>query len=68
MDKYTDVKKVLIDTFFGPTKGGVYSPSVQSTLYDMAKAVLARLSIILAAPLSSVLYYYQHLCTSVTYF
>jgi len=42
MDKYTDVKKVLIDTFFGPTKGGVYSPSVQSTLYDMAKAVLAR--------------------------
>lgn len=42
MEKYMDVKKVLIDTFFGPTKGGVYSPSVQSTLYDMAKAVLAR--------------------------
>lgn len=47
MEKYMDVKKVLIDTFFGPTKGGVYSPSVQSTLYDMAKAVLARLPIIL---------------------
>ncbi|KAH6802419.1 uricase / urate oxidase / nodulin 35 [Perilla frutescens var. frutescens] len=42
MEKYLDVKKVLIDTFFGPAKRGVYSPSVQSTLYDMAKAVLAR--------------------------
>ncbi|KAK6135939.1 hypothetical protein DH2020_030322 [Rehmannia glutinosa] len=39
MEKYMDVKKVLIDTFFGPTEGGVYSPSVQSTLYHMAKAV-----------------------------
>ncbi|KAK6135979.1 hypothetical protein DH2020_030251 [Rehmannia glutinosa] len=39
MEKYMDVKKVLIDTFFGPTDGGVYSPSVQSTLYHMAKAV-----------------------------
>ncbi|EYU19843.1 hypothetical protein ABFS82_06G082600 [Erythranthe guttata] len=44
MEKYTDVKKVLLDTFFGPTKEGVYSPSVQSTLYYMAKAVLARVS------------------------
>ncbi|KAK6135951.1 hypothetical protein DH2020_030289 [Rehmannia glutinosa] len=44
MEKYMDVKKVLIDTFFGPTEGGVYSPSVQSTLYHMAKAVLARVS------------------------
>ncbi|KAL7107918.1 hypothetical protein ACP275_06G083600 [Erythranthe tilingii] len=43
-EKYTDVKKVLLDTFFGPTKEGVYSPSVQSTLYYMAKAVLARVS------------------------
>ncbi|KAL0303660.1 UNVERIFIED_CONTAM: Uricase [Sesamum radiatum] len=41
-EKYVDVKKVLIETFFGPVKGGVYSPSVQSTLYYMAKAVLAR--------------------------
>lgn len=41
-EKYLDVKKVLIDTFFGPPKEGVYSPSVQATLYDMAKAVLAR--------------------------
>ncbi|KAL7147059.1 hypothetical protein ABFS83_06G082900 [Erythranthe nasuta] len=44
MEKYTNVKKVLLDTFFGPTKEGVYSPSVQSTLYYMAKAVLARVS------------------------
>ncbi|PIN18530.1 Uricase (urate oxidase) [Handroanthus impetiginosus] len=41
-ERYMDVKKVLIETFFGPAKGGVYSPSVQSTLYHMAKAVLAR--------------------------
>ncbi|KAL8538885.1 hypothetical protein ACS0TY_000766 [Phlomoides rotata] len=41
-EKYAEVKKVLVDTFFGPVKGGVYSPSVQSTLYDMAKAVLVR--------------------------
>ncbi|GFP81746.1 uricase [Phtheirospermum japonicum] len=41
-EKYMDVKKVLMDTFFGPAKGGVYSPSVQSTLYHMAKAVLDR--------------------------
>ncbi|KAG8380671.1 hypothetical protein BUALT_Bualt06G0040100 [Buddleja alternifolia] len=42
MERYMDVKKVLIDTFFGPPKEGVYSPSVQSTLYHMAKAVLSR--------------------------
>ncbi|KAL5976490.1 hypothetical protein ACLOJK_020823 [Asimina triloba] len=36
------VKKVLIDTFFGAPKKGVYSPSVQNTLYLMAKAVLNR--------------------------
>ncbi|XP_021897662.1 uricase-2 isozyme 2 [Carica papaya] len=40
--RYADVKKVLTGTFFGPPKEGVYSPSVQSTLYDMAKAVLDR--------------------------
>ncbi|KMZ61099.1 Factor independent urate hydroxylase [Zostera marina] len=40
--KYLDVKKVLVDTFFGPAKDGVYSPSVQNTLYQMAKAVLNR--------------------------
>lgn len=36
------MKKVLVDTFFGHPKEGVYSPSVQSTLYYMAKAVLGR--------------------------
>ncbi|GAV64088.1 Uricase domain-containing protein [Cephalotus follicularis] len=41
-ERYLDVKKVLLETFFGPPKEGVYSASVQSTLYDMAKAVLNR--------------------------
>ncbi|XP_044461017.1 uricase-2-like [Mangifera indica] len=43
-ERYLDVKKVLMDTFFGHPKVGVYSPSVQSTLYEMAKAVLSRFS------------------------
>ncbi|KAJ0046750.1 hypothetical protein Pint_05782 [Pistacia integerrima] len=43
-ERYLDVKKVLMDTFFGHPKVGVYSPSVQSTLYDMAKAVLSSFS------------------------
>ncbi|KAJ4826839.1 Uricase-2 isozyme 2 [Turnera subulata] len=38
--RYLDVKKVLVNTFFGPPKGGVYSASVQSTLFQMAKAVI----------------------------
>lgn len=41
-ETYLDVKKVLVDTFFGPPKKGVYSPSVQATLNYMAKAVLGR--------------------------
>ncbi|XP_016469505.1 uricase-2 isozyme 1 [Nicotiana tabacum] len=41
-ERYMDVKEVLLNTFFGPSKGGVYSPSVQATLYEMAKAVLGR--------------------------
>ncbi|XVF82720.1 hypothetical protein PTKIN_Ptkin16aG0071800 [Pterospermum kingtungense] len=41
-DQYLNVKKVLAETFFGPPKGGVYSASVQSTLFQMAKAVLNR--------------------------
>ncbi|GLT88716.1 hypothetical protein SLE2022_067290 [Rubroshorea leprosula] len=41
-ERYLDVKKVLLDTFFGPPKEGVYSPSVQSTLFHMEKAVLSR--------------------------
>ncbi|XP_057978897.1 uricase-2 [Malania oleifera] len=41
-EQYSNMKKVLVDTFFGAPKEGVYSPSVQSTLYQMAKAVLSR--------------------------
>lgn len=38
--RYQEVKEVLLETFFGPPQVGVYSPSVQNTLYLMAKAVL----------------------------
>ncbi|XP_074347448.1 uncharacterized protein LOC141686304 [Apium graveolens] len=38
---YLDVKKVLAETFFGPPNEGIYSPSVQATLYQMGKVVLA---------------------------
>ncbi|XVF14731.1 hypothetical protein REPUB_Repub09cG0087100 [Reevesia pubescens] len=41
-ERFLNVKKVLADTFFGPPEGGVYSASVQSTLFQMAKAVLSR--------------------------
>ncbi|KAL8101101.1 hypothetical protein AgCh_033111 [Apium graveolens] len=37
---YLDVKKVLAETFFGPPNEGIYSPSVQATLYQMGKVVL----------------------------
>ncbi|CAL4946437.1 unnamed protein product [Urochloa decumbens] len=40
--RYQDVKKVLSETFFGPADVGVYSPSVQNTLYLMGKEVLTR--------------------------
>jgi urate oxidase len=40
--RYQDVKKVLAETFFGPPDVGVYSPSVQNTLYLMGKEVLSR--------------------------
>ncbi|XP_028556683.1 uricase-like [Dendrobium catenatum] len=42
IERYRDVKKVIVDTFFGPPTSGVYSPSVQNTLYLMAVAVLNR--------------------------
>lgn len=41
-DQYLNVKKVLSETFFGPPEEGVYSASVQRTLFQMAKAVLNR--------------------------
>jgi urate oxidase len=39
---YEAVKDELVNTFFGPAETGTYSPSVQNTLYLMAKAVLLR--------------------------
>lgn len=39
---HADAKKALVDTFFGPPDSGVYSPSVQNTLFLMGKAVLNR--------------------------
>ncbi|KAL8159677.1 hypothetical protein V2J09_001214 [Rumex salicifolius] len=41
-ERYDAVKKELLEVFFGPPKEGVYSPSVQSTLYQMAKVILGR--------------------------
>ncbi|XP_072970743.1 uricase [Typha angustifolia] len=42
--RFQDVKKIMADTFFGSSDMGVYSPSVQNTLYLMAKAVLNKYS------------------------
>lgn len=39
---YISVQELLVDVFFGSPHEGVYSPSVQNTLYLMAKAVLHR--------------------------
>ncbi|CAA6660497.1 unnamed protein product [Spirodela intermedia] len=39
---HADAKKALVDTFLGPPNCGVYSPSVQNTLFLMGKAVLNR--------------------------
>ncbi|CAN8258367.1 unnamed protein product [Cochlearia groenlandica] len=41
-EKFMDVKKVLMETFFGSPETGVYSPSVQRTLYLMGNAILRR--------------------------
>lgn len=59
-EKYLDVKKVLIETFFGPPREGVYSPSVQSTLYEMAQTVLNR-SLSLPPNSLSLLHTHAHL-------
>lgn len=39
---FTAVRGALVDGVFGPPKGGVYSPSVQYTLYQMALLALER--------------------------
>jgi urate oxidase len=39
---YATVRGALLDGVFGPPKAGVYSPSVQYTLYQMAQLALER--------------------------
>eukprot|EP00475_Leptophrys_vorax_P012036 TRINITY_DN18487_c0_g1_i1.p1 TRINITY_DN18487_c0_g1~~TRINITY_DN18487_c0_g1_i1.p1 ORF type:complete len:294 (+),score=6.18 TRINITY_DN18487_c0_g1_i1:138-1019(+) len=39
---FAAAKAALADTFYGPSKGGVYSPSVQRTLFLMGQALLDR--------------------------
>jgi urate oxidase len=39
---FTTVRQALLDAVFGPPKEGVYSPSVQYTLYQMAAIALER--------------------------
>lgn len=41
-----NIKKVLINTFTGPADIGIYSPSVQKTLYEMANAALRNVPMI----------------------
>lgn len=36
------MRESLLQTFYGPPTGGVFSPSVQYTLFQMAKAVIDR--------------------------
>jgi urate oxidase len=36
----TTIEQSLVNTFAGPSDKGVYSPSVQKTLYEMGKAAL----------------------------
>jgi len=39
---FESVRAALLDAFFGPPQGGVYSPSVQYTLHQMATVVMDR--------------------------
>jgi urate oxidase len=39
---YEGVKAAMVEAFFGPSKGGVYSPSVQYTLFEMARMAIDR--------------------------
>lgn len=39
---YEAAKAAIISKFFGPPTKGVYSPSVQYTLYQMALEMLAK--------------------------
>ncbi|OAY82387.1 Uricase [Ananas comosus] len=42
-ERYKDVKKVLEETFFGPQDTGVYSPSVQNTLFQDIASIHLRM-------------------------
>ena len=42
---YDGVKSALMEGFFGPADKGVYSPSVQYTLYQMASIAFKRCAI-----------------------
>ncbi len=39
---YNAAKAAMSEAFFGPVKGGVYSPSVQYTLWEMGNLLLKR--------------------------
>ncbi len=39
---YAAAKQAISDGFFGPARGGVFSPSVQYTLWEMGKLVLSK--------------------------
>lgn len=39
---YEAVKAAIFDGFYGPADKGIYSPSVQYTLYDMARLAIKR--------------------------
>lgn len=39
---FVAAKDAMVSAFFGPPRGGVYSPSVQFTLFEMAKAAIER--------------------------
>lgn len=41
-EAYQTVKSALMSKFYGPIRGGVYSPSVQNTLYAMGKEALLK--------------------------
>ena len=37
---FSNIKEMLLQNFFGPPDKGVYSPSVQFTLFEMGKAAI----------------------------
>lgn len=47
---YRAVKDSMSEAFFGPCKGGVYSPSVQYTLFEMARMAIDRCSALSGQP------------------